>query len=108
MRQPLSEQGPISLYFLDGDISAAFSELLHSLGFQTETLQSLQELLSAERVVTEPLFYDSLSTPQKERCLLVGNCATPEAFCCPVIRQPLTPAKVHTALQDFLGVNIDQ
>ena len=108
MVQHSVDKSPISLYFLDEEISVAFGELLQSLGFQTETLQSLQELASAKKVVTEPLFYDSLSSLQKETCLLVGNSATPDGFPCPIIRQPLTPDKVQRALQEFLGVRVAQ
>jgi hypothetical protein len=108
MVQHSLDKSPISLYFLDEEISEAFGELLQSIGFQTETLQSLQELASAQKIVTEPLFFDSLSSLQQESCLLVGNSATTEKFPCPVIRQPLTPEKVQRALQEFLGVQVAQ
>lgn len=103
-----TEQNEISLYFHDQTVAEAFGELLNSLGFQTRSLSSLAELASAGRVITEPLYYDSLSEDQKEHCLLVGNQFTSRTLKCPVIRQPLTPTKIQAGLQAFLGASMTQ
>ncbi|MCB0329875.1 MAG: hypothetical protein KDD70_09430 [Bdellovibrionales bacterium] len=96
----------ITLYFHDDSIAYAFGELLNALGFNTETVSTLEELGGATKVITEPLFYDALSPEQKEQCLLVGNAYTSNDLTCPIIRQPLTPEKIQRGLQDFLGAAV--
>ncbi|MCI5064140.1 hypothetical protein MRY87_00290 [bacterium] len=98
----------IALYFQNTTTAAAFSELISTLGFTPYTVASREELRSAKKIITEPKFYEDLSTEQQSSCLVIGNQYTSAAMSCPVIRQPLTPQKVQQGLQDFLGTSLER
>jgi hypothetical protein len=99
----IQNEEQITLYFHDDTIAFAFGALLSSLGYETATATTPEELTNATRVITEPLYFKTLSSTQQSQCLLVGNAATSNEHACPVIRQPLTPEKIERGLQAFLG-----
>ncbi len=94
---------PISLLFLNGDIADVFGELVESYGFKAELIKSELDLSENQKIITEPLYYRSLSDAHKENCLVIGNKQAEESVSCPFISQPLTPEKVERGLNEFLG-----
>jgi len=97
-----SAQQNISIWFSDSEVSELFSFLLENLGYPAAVVSTSGATPQSERVITEPLFFPSLSEEQKRSCLLIGSPKSLEGLNALAIAQPLTEQKVSRALELFL------
>ena len=87
----------------DEDLSLLFAELVEAHGRQAEIVRSEKYIPLAAKVLTEPKYYQSLNTQQKESSLVIGSKTALEAICTATLSRPLTEEKIIFALDRFLS-----
>jgi hypothetical protein len=93
----------VSICFEDPTINLLFSELLEVRGIRTHILESIEHFSGSSKLVTEPQYYSSLASDQRQRCLIVGNKdALRELKDGVPLSRPLTEDKIEEAIRQFL------
>lgn len=95
----------VGIFFHDRTISAVFGELLASRGVQASLLSTRGELTQHTSVVTEARYYQFLSPTQRATSLIVGDEKSLKEVEAITLEQPLTEAKVESALAQFLQLH---
>jgi hypothetical protein len=92
----------ITLLFHHQEIAEVFADLIGSMGYKPNIIQSDQQITKEATLITEPLFFRNLGAAAPEKCLVIGDGATLEGITAKTISRPLTPQKIESGLRSFL------
>jgi hypothetical protein len=95
------DQITVSICFKDQQIADLFADLLNARGAKPVLIESPLNAAVETRIVTEPIFFQTLDHMQSTRCLIVGPKRSLKGISARCLEQPLTEQAVESAL-DYL------
>jgi len=93
---------PVAIHFRDQRISLVFVTLLKSMGKEAVLLNDLEDAMPNTSIITEPLYFNQLTSEQSKKCLIIGDQDSLTGINALSIAQPLTEKKIESALSLFL------